>query len=355
VAARLVAQQDEKSYNVIGAGRADKAFLLERAVNEKERSDLAPAVGIIMGSDSDWKAMRPAAEVLDELGVSYEKRVVSAHRTPDYLFEYAGGAERRGLSLIIAGAGGAAHLPGMAAAKTILPVVGVPVVATPLNGFDALLSIMQMPAGIGVATVSVGATGAKNGALFAVTALASRNALLRAKLRALRGAHPGRVNTPDSPDRVALLAQDESDLEVLRYAEDYLLKVGVAYEKVAMGPERPLGEMVSTLAALEASGVAVFIAGSRCGIGFACEIAKTTTLPVLAVPIVSEPVRCVDEFLRPFLDLPPGVATFALGKPGAINAALFAATIISEHESEVWKKLHDLRADQVKRVKAMKI
>src|SRR5207245_2110047 len=132
------------------------------------------AVGIIMGSDSDWKTMRPAAQVLDELGVSYEKRVVSAHRTPDDLFEYAAGAESRGLSIIIAGAGGAAHLPGMAASKTILPVVGVPVIATPLNGLDALLSIMQMPAGVGVATVSVGVTGARHAAFFAAAALSSR-------------------------------------------------------------------------------------------------------------------------------------------------------------------------------------
>src|SRR3982750_1036369 len=104
-----------------------------------------------MGSNSDWKTMRPAAQVLEEFRIPYDKKVVSAHRPPDYLFDYAAKAEGRGLSLIIAGAGGAAHLPGMTASKTIVPVIGVPVVATPLNGLDALLSIMQMPAGIGVA------------------------------------------------------------------------------------------------------------------------------------------------------------------------------------------------------------
>src|SRR5207253_7446285 len=121
------------------------------------------------------KTMYPAAQILGQLGLSYETRVVSAHRTPDDLFKYAEEAEGRGLSLIIAGAGGAAHLPGMAASKTILPVVGVPVDATPLEGLDALLSIMQMPAEVGVATVSVGAKGAENAAIFAAAALALRD------------------------------------------------------------------------------------------------------------------------------------------------------------------------------------
>ena len=324
-------------------------------MDEKKGSDVPPAVGIIMGSDSDWQTMRPATHLLDEFGVSYEKRVVSAHRTPDYLFEYADGVEKRGLSLIIAGAGGAAHLPGMAASKTILPVVGVPVIATPFNGLDALLSIMQMPAEVGVATVSVGAKGAKDAALFAVAALATRDPLLRAKLRAFHGAPPGGVATPEAPGKVVILAQDDSEFQVLRHAEDYLLKLNVAHEKIVMGLHGAPAEMVRQLTDLEARGTAVFIAGSSCGIGFACEVAKTTTLPVLGVPIVSGSVKCVDEFLRPFLDMPPGVATFAVGKPGAINAALFAATIISEHQSEVWKKLHQMRDNQVKRVTAMKV
>src|SRR6266853_4499694 len=145
----------------------------EAPVDKKTGGGTRPTVGIIMGSDSDWKTMHLAAQVLDDFGIAYEKQVVSAHRTPDYLFEYADSAERRGLSLIIAGAGGAAHLPGMTAAKTIVPVVGVPVIATPLRGLDALLSIMQMPAEVGVATVGVGSVGAKHAAQFALAALAT--------------------------------------------------------------------------------------------------------------------------------------------------------------------------------------
>ena len=124
-----------------------------------------------MGSDSDWKTMKPAADTLRGLGIRCKAKVVSAHRTPDDLFEYADKAEENGLTLIIAGAGGAAHLPGMTASKTIVPVIGVPVDTTPLNGLDALLSIMQMPAEVGVATVSIGPKGAVNAALLAATIL----------------------------------------------------------------------------------------------------------------------------------------------------------------------------------------
>jgi 5-(carboxyamino)imidazole ribonucleotide mutase len=137
---------------------------------------MKPLVGIIMGSSSDWEAMRPAAEMLEKLGIAHEVRVVSAHRTPDLLFEYAGSAADRGLEVLIAGAGGAAHLPGMTAAKTTLPVLGVPVQSKSLNGLDSLLSIVQMPAGIPVATFAIGAAGATNAALFAAAILAGRHA-----------------------------------------------------------------------------------------------------------------------------------------------------------------------------------
>ena len=130
-----------------------------------------PLVGIIMGSTSDWETMRPAAETLEKLGVPHEVRVVSAHRTPDLLFEYAASARERGLEVIIAGAGGAAHLPGMTAAKTSLPVLGVPVQSKTLNGLDSLLSIVQMPAGIPVGTLAIGAAGAINAALLAAAIL----------------------------------------------------------------------------------------------------------------------------------------------------------------------------------------
>ncbi|BBL80221.1 N5-carboxyaminoimidazole ribonucleotide mutase [Rubrobacter xylanophilus] len=147
---------------------------------------MAARVGVIMGSASDWETMRHACGVLDELGVPYEKRVVSAHRTPDFMFEYAAGAARRGLEVIIAGAGGAAHLPGMVASKTVLPVIGVPVKSSSLNGLDSLLSIVQMPGGVPVATVAIGRAGAVNAGLLAAQILAIRDPELRRRLEERR-------------------------------------------------------------------------------------------------------------------------------------------------------------------------
>jgi 5-(carboxyamino)imidazole ribonucleotide mutase len=146
----------------------------------------APLVGIIMGSNSDWPTMQAAAKVLAEFGVPFEARVVSAHRTPDLMFEYAATARGRGLKAIIAGAGGAAHLPGMVAAKTTLPVLGVPVQSKALSGQDSLLSIVQMPKGVPVATFASGEAGAANAALFAVSLLANDDAGLAAQLDAFR-------------------------------------------------------------------------------------------------------------------------------------------------------------------------
>src|SRR5471030_1780145 len=143
-------------------------------------------IGVVMGSRSDWETLQHAAEILDRLGIANEVRVVSAHRTPDLLFEYAAGAQARGLRAIIAGAGGAAHLPGMLAAKTVVPVLGVPVQSHTLSGVDSLHSIVQMPKGIPVATFAIGSAGAANAALFAVAMLASRDEALRAKLESYR-------------------------------------------------------------------------------------------------------------------------------------------------------------------------
>jgi 5-(carboxyamino)imidazole ribonucleotide mutase len=145
-----------------------------------------PLVGVIMGSTSDWETMQHCIEFLEALGVPHETRVVSAHRTPDLLFEYASTARERGLEVLIAGAGGAAHLPGMAAAKTPLPVIGVPVQSKALNGLDSLLSIVQMPAGIPVATVAIGKAGAKNAALLAAAILAPHHPAIREALDAFR-------------------------------------------------------------------------------------------------------------------------------------------------------------------------
>ncbi len=153
----------------------------------------APLVGVIMGSRSDWETMQHATKTLADFGVAFEARVVSAHRTPDLLADYAGNAAGRGLKVIIAGAGGAAHLPGMAAAKTRLPVLGVPVQSRMLNGVDSLLSIVQMPAGVPVATLAIGTAGATNAALLAIAILALNDAELAAKLDAFRAAQTAKV------------------------------------------------------------------------------------------------------------------------------------------------------------------
>jgi len=147
---------------------------------------MKPLVGIIMGSSSDWETMQAAAEILDKLAVPYEVRVVSAHRTPDLLFEYAAASRARGLEVLIAGAGGAAHLPGMMAAKTSLPVLGVPVPSKSLGGLDSLLSIVQMPAGVPVATFAIGAAGAANAALCAAAILANKHSAVASALDSFR-------------------------------------------------------------------------------------------------------------------------------------------------------------------------
>ena len=159
-----------------------------------------PLVGVVMGSDSDWPTMQAAAVILKEFGVPFEARVVSAHRTPDLLFDYAAMAGERGLKAIIAGAGGAAHLPGMLAAKTTVPVLGVPVQSKALSGVDSLHSIVQMPKGIPVATFAIGEAGAANAALFAVAMLANDNPELNAKLQAFRQAQTEKVLAMKLPE-----------------------------------------------------------------------------------------------------------------------------------------------------------
>jgi 5-(carboxyamino)imidazole ribonucleotide mutase len=146
----------------------------------------SPRIGVVMGSSSDWETLKAAAEILTDFGIPFEAQVVSAHRMPDEMFAYAESAQGRGLAAIIAGAGGAAHLPGMLAAKTLVPVLGVPVASKHLQGVDSLHSIVQMPKGIPVATFAIGAAGAANAALFAVAMLANHDEALRAKLQAFR-------------------------------------------------------------------------------------------------------------------------------------------------------------------------
>ncbi len=158
-----------------------------------------PLVGIIMGSRSDWETMRYAAEMLERFGVAHETKIVSAHRTPQWMVEYASTAESRGLKAIIAGAGGAAHLPGMVAANTLLPVLGVPVESASLKGLDSLLSIVQMPGGVPVGTLAIGKAGATNAALLAVAMLANEDPALREKLRVFRQEQTALVRQDETP------------------------------------------------------------------------------------------------------------------------------------------------------------
>ncbi len=183
--------------------------MADRARSGRERtkrragktSQRVAAVGIIMGSRSDWPTMEAAANILEEFGVGYEVEVVSAHRTPDKMMRYAEGARERGLKIIIAGAGGAAHLPGMVAAKTTLPVLGVPVKSRALKGLDSLLSVAQMPAGVPVATFAIGEAGAKNAGLFAVSVLGLENEGLTQRLDKFRSAQTRTVLKGPDPRR----------------------------------------------------------------------------------------------------------------------------------------------------------
>jgi len=160
---------------------------------------MQPLVGIVMGSKSDWETMRHAAETLTQFGVPHEAKIVSAHRTPAWMVEYAAGAQTRGLQVIIAGAGGAAHLPGMVAANTLLPVLGVPVESHALKGMDSLLSIVQMPGGVPVGTMAIGKAGAQNAALLAIAMLANHDPSLREKLRAYRDELARKVRSEELP------------------------------------------------------------------------------------------------------------------------------------------------------------
>lgn len=167
--------------------------------NKLDRKEANPLVAIIMGSTSDWETMEHASNILTSLGVPHETRVVSAHRTPDLLFEYASSAEQRGIEVIIAGAGGAAHLPGMTASKTVLPVLGVPVESKVLKGLDSLLSIAQMPGGVPVGTLAIGKAGAVNAALLAAAILSIKHPAIRDALRKFRGEQTDRVLAQPDP------------------------------------------------------------------------------------------------------------------------------------------------------------
>jgi 5-(carboxyamino)imidazole ribonucleotide mutase len=181
-----------------------KTRLLPNAKDAFKANAAQSLVGVIMGSTSDWETLEHTSKTLDELGVAHETRVVSAHRTPDLLFEYASSAEGRGIEVIIAGAGGAAHLPGMAASKTVLPVLGVPVESKALKGLDSLLSIAQMPGGIPVGALAIGKAGAINAALLAAAILGAKHPEIREALRKFRAAQTQRVLATPDPSTLSL-------------------------------------------------------------------------------------------------------------------------------------------------------
>jgi len=192
---------------VLFSERTSQGRILRIAKNSAQGATAGagnPLVGVIMGSTSDWETMEHAAKTLQELGVPFETRVVSAHRTPDLLFQYASSAEQRGIEVIIAGAGGAAHLPGMAASKTVLPVLGVPVESKALKGLDSLLSIAQMPGGIPVGTLAIGKAGAINAALLAAAILGSKHPEIREALQKFRQAQTAKVLATPDPAAAAL-------------------------------------------------------------------------------------------------------------------------------------------------------
>ena len=185
-------------------------------IRERELTPGKALVGIIMGSSSDWETMEHAANTLKELGVPHETRVVSAHRTPDLLFEYAASAEARGIEVIIAGAGGAAHLPGMTASKTVLPVLGVPVESKALKGLDSLLSIAQMPGGIPVGALAIGKAGAINAALMAAAILGAKHPEIREALRQFRKAQTERVLANPNPAAGAVVLEKKDSRNAKR-------------------------------------------------------------------------------------------------------------------------------------------
>ena len=192
---------------VLFSERTSQGRILRIAKNSAQDATAGagnPLVGVIMGSTSDWETMEHAAKTLQELGVPFETRVVSAHRTPDLLFQYASSAEQRGIEVIIAGAGGAAHLPGMAASKTVLPVLGVPVESKALKGLDSLLSIAQMPGGIPVGTLAIGKAGAINAALLAAAILGNKHPEIREALQKFRQAQTAKVLATPDPAAAAL-------------------------------------------------------------------------------------------------------------------------------------------------------
>lgn len=322
-----------------------------------ERS--GPHVGMIMGSMSDWKTMGRVADTLNALGIRNSPRVISAHRSPDTMFKYAAAAEDEGFSLIIAGAGGAAHLPGMTAAKAIVPVIGVPVVTTPLKGLDALLSIMQMPAEVGVATVAVGERGAVHAGLFAATVLALHDPRLYPALRSKRTDLVDGVEVPKgslaqtAQPRVLILAGREADREFMHYSEEFLEKLGYSYQTRVVERDATAEQLLQLTREAERDRTSVFIAGSEEGASLAANVARTTLLPVLAVPTTHAPVESLDSFLQPLLDLPAGVAAFAVNRPGAINAALFAANILGGPGSETRRRLKQMQEEHLERVQAM--
>ena len=272
-------------------------------------------IAIVMGSKSDWATMQEATQILDELNVAYHVEVVSAHRTPDKLFEFAENAQKNGYKVIIAGAGGAAHLPGMIAAKTLVPVLGVPVKSSMLSGVDSLYSIVQMPKGIPVGTLAIGPAGAANAGLLAA--------------------------------QIAIVMGSKSDWATMQEATQILDELNVAYHVEVVSAHRTPDKLFEFAENAQKNGYKVIIAGAGGAAHLPGMIAAKTLVPVLGVPVKSSMLSGVDS-LYSIVQMPKGipVGTLAIGPAGAANAGLLAAQILAGWDNALFARLQAFRENQ---------
>ena len=316
-----------------------------------------PVVGIIMGSNSDWPTMRLAAEMLKLFDIPYEARVVSAHRMPDEMFEYAKTARGRGLKVIIAGAGGAAHLPGMVAAKCTLPVCGVPIPSKYLRGEDSLLSIVQMPKGVPVGTFAIGEAGATF--LPHLTGNTLEHSVLPVSLFLVNHTFCSEDNivmTDTQKPVVGIIMGSNSDWPTMRLAAEMLKLFDIPYEARVVSAHRMPDEMFEYAKTARGRGLKVIIAGAGGAAHLPGMVAAKCTLPVCGVPIPSKYLRGEDSLLS-IVQMPKGVpvGTFAIGEAGAANAALYAVQILSVTDNALAERLAAFRREQNQKAKNMRL
>ena len=292
-------------------------------------------VSIVMGSQSDYKTMIFCQNILKKLNIKFESKIISAHRTPNRMYEFAVNAEKNGIAVIIAGAGGSAHLPGMISALTSLPVLGVPIESKKLKGLDSLLSIAQMPKGIPVGTLAIGEDGAINAALLAASIIGLSDLTVKNKL-----------------NKVSIVMGSQSDYKTMIFCQNILKKLNIKFETKIISAHRTPKRMYDFAINAEKNGIAVIIAGAGGSAHLPGMISALTSLPVLGVPIESKKLKGLDSLLS-IAQMPKGipVGTLAIGEDGAINAALLAASIIGLSDLTVKKKLNQFRLSQSKSVK----